>query len=459
VIRDFLEREYEDLRSVFEFNYPGKAYVFLCPCEPEDMDFEPGFGISVDPGRLAGYAVYSRARNAVDPLMTNLMKFYRWWGYAPRLLSWGIAGYTDFSDFYAKQYLRDGRLPQLSSLVRSIDFRRADPWVAYFTASSFAHYLVQTAGSAAFKDLYERSTDLSLKPAFLAVTEKTLDQWETEWRRYLRQRQFRYPEYIFHAHRAQAILRQDEHIRFLQLAIDDMADSVTIPLLLELAGAYYGRGDYGSAYTYYKKVVEAEPTRAAYHQYFGNICTVLGRLDEAIEQFEIALDLDSSFTASHLSLGEVMASRGMLDSALTLWRIGMDSGESIPVGIELILKLEQFARQHHQPPDDPEKIIIARNLVTNLLGQYPDNPRYLMRMGNVLTEMGKPDSALAYFDAAEFFERRPFFQALIHLSRGKALDRARKRREAVAEYEKVFDYQAGYLTRREAEKYINSIYR
>ena len=80
-------------------------------------------------------------------------------------------------------------------------------------------------------------------------------------------------------------------------------------------------------------------------------------------------------------------------------------------------------------------------------------------MGDILTEMAKPDSALVYYEAAEFFENRPFYLANIYLGMGRAYDVAGERKKAVEYYEKVFETTPGYLTRKKAEKFINEIYR
>jgi tetratricopeptide (TPR) repeat protein len=72
--------------------------------------------------------------------------------------------------------------------------------------------------------------------------------------------------------------------------------------------------------------------------------------------------------------------------------------------------------------------------------------------------MLKPDSALAYYETAEFFEDRPYYLGDIYLAMGKAYDLSGDRPKAVEYYEKVFDVNAAYATRMEAEKYLNQFY-
>jgi len=458
-LRDFLEKEYKTVHQEFSFEYPGKVHFYFCPCRVENLDFEPGFGFALDPSRLAGYALYHRGANSVDPQITNLLKFYRWWGFAPRFLAWGVSGYTDFADFYAKQYLKDGKLVPLKSLLISADFRSADPLVAYFESASFVRFLIELIGVNAFKDLYFKSTDLSIKPAFLAVTGKTIDQWDRMWRKELALREFRYPELIYHAHRAQAIRRETEHLELLELAAADLKDSISIKLTYELAVTYYSLGQYGNAYTWYKKLVSDVPDDAQFRQYCGNMAVVLGRLDEAWGYFEKAIELDTAFSAPFLSMGEIIEFRGRPDSAAALWQTGLGRGESIPLYIELLVNLARRDRRLYRPDSAQVKLTMARNATARLLKQYPDHPRYLLRMADILTGMKKTDSALIYYEAAEFFEDRPFYLSRIHLGRGKAYDLAGHRKRAVEYYERVFEVPAGYLTRKLAERYINEIYR
>lgn len=458
-LRDFLEQEYETMRKVFGFEFPGKVHFYFCSCRPELVDFEPRLLFGVDPSRQAGWAVYNKQANGIDPLVTNLLKFYRWWGFAPRFLAWGAAGYTDFADFYAVRYLRAGTLIPLDSLLVSADFRSHDPVEAYFTAASFVHYLIDSVGVVAFHDLYERSTDLSIKAAFLAVTGKTINAWEKLWREYLTTREIRYPELVFHAHRAQAIQRMDEHLEYLELGIADLGDSLSVSLSLELAMAYYAQGRYGDAYQWYQALIKAEPENESFRQFAGNVAAILGRLDEAEQHLTAALKLDSTYAPPWLSLGELMEHRGRADSAETLWLTGLKRGESIPIRTEILIHLAHRDRLRYRPEQAQERLALAYNATNRLLRQYPDHPRYLLRIAEVLIEMKKPDTALMYLEAAEFFETRAYYQARISLSVGKAHDLAGRRKDAVNNYERVFEVAAGYLTRWEAKEYINKIYR
>jgi tetratricopeptide (TPR) repeat protein len=343
-------------------------------------------------------------------------------------------------------------------LLISADFRSVDPLVAYFESASFVHFLIDSIGVVEFHDLYDRSTDLSIKPAFLAATGRTIKQWERMWRDYIAAREFKYPELVYHAHRAQAIMRELEHIQYLELAIADLGDSVSVPLIQELATAYYSTGRYGDAYVQYKRLVASDTASAQYRQYCGNIAAVLGRLDEAWDYFEKAVELDTVYSAPFLSMGDIMVLRGRPDSAVALWEIGLDRGESIPLYTELLIRLARHDRRMRRTAESMDRLTMAYNSTARLLGDYPDHPRYLSRMGDVLTEMLQPDSAMVYYQAAEFFEGRPYYLANVYLGIGKAYDLAGDRTKAVEYYEKVFDIAAAYGTRREAERYINEIY-
>ena len=458
ILRDFLEQEYKTVHEKFGFDYPGKVQYYFCPCRPENFDFEPGLGFAIDPARLAGYALYTQDANTVDPQITNLLKFYRWWGFAPRLLVWGVSGYTDFADFYARQYLQGKKLVPLDSLVVSADYRRVDPLVAYYESSSFVHLLIDSIGVHTFHDLYEKSTDLSLKPAFLAATGKTLGEWEAIWKRHLAAREFRWPELTYFAHRAEAVRRYTEHLQLLELAFADLKDSLSVPLTQELAIAYLGLGRYAEAYATYRKLAAAQPRDAQLQQYCGNAAATLGLLDEAWAYFERAAKLDTAFAAPYLSMGEIMEAQGRPDSAVALWQIGLTRGQSIPIYTELLVHLAYYDGRHKHTEQAQERLGLAKNATGRLLGQYPDSPRYLLRMGDILMQMRATDSALINYDAAEFLEDRPFYLGEIYLGRGKTYDRAGRRAEAVKYYEKVFEVLSGYLTRQQAQRYINEIY-
>ena len=459
ILKGFLEQDYKIVHEKFGFEYPGKVQFYFCPCRPENFDFEPGLAFAIDPSRLAGYALYWQETNTVDPQITNLLKFYRWWGFAPRLLVWGVSGYSDFVDYYARQYLQARKLAPLDSLAISAGYRSVDPLVAYYESGSFVHFLLDSIGVPGFRDLYERSTDLSLKPALLAVTGRTLGEWEAMWKKYLAAREFRYPELIYFAHRAQAIRRETEHLQLLELAIADLGDSLSVPLTQELAMSYFAAGSYADAFAAYRKLAGADPQNAEYQQYCGNAAVTLGWLDQAGEFFRRAVELDTAFAAPYLSMGEIMEAQGRTDSALALWRRGLTRGESVPVYTELLIHLASYDRRRQGAEPAKERLGVARNATARLLGQYPDSPRYLLRMADVLTQMQATDSALIYYNAAEFLEDRPFYLGEIYLGKGKAYDLAGQRAEAVQCYEKVFEVPSAYLARQEAQRYINEFYR
>ncbi len=459
MLRDFLEKEYKTVHEQFDFHFPGKVHYYFCPCQVETIDYERGLGFAINPGRLAGYGIYNQAANTIDPHVTNLLKFYRWWGFAPRFLSWGVAGWTDFADYYAKEYLQSGELVPFDDLLISADYRAVDPLVAYYESASFVHFLIDSIGVAKFRDLYEGATDLTMESTFKEITGNSIQWWEQQWLRHLRQREFKYPEYVYYAHRAQAINRPTEQLEHLLNLVEIFGDTLHPSLMHELAGVYVNFGRHAESYRWFKNLVKAMPDNGPYHQYCGNMAVMVGDIDAAMGYFREAIELDTTLSAPFLSMGEIMYLHGQEDSARTLWKTGLGRGESIPIYADLMLNLGRLDRLNFRPDSAQAKFQRARNATNRLLQQNPDHPRYLLRMAEILTEMGKVDSAMIYYDAAEFFETRPAFVARIYLGRGRASDLAGDRAAAVENYQRVFELSAGYRTKTLAKRYLNRVYR
>lgn len=93
-----------------------------------------------------------------------------------------------------------------------------------------------------------------------------------------------------------------------------------------------------------------------------------------------------------------------------------------------------------------------------MLASNPHDPLGLARVGEAYAESDSVESALAYLDIAAYAADAPQDISRIALARGRALDLAGRRTEALESYEYVLSINAPNYDVAEARKYLNRVY-
>ena len=74
----------------------------------------------------------------------------------------------------------------------------------------------------------------------------------------------------------------------------------------------------------YQQAVEINPDFAEAHNSLGIVFAGLGKIDEAIAHFGRALEIKPDFAEAHNSLGNLLAGRGQLDEAIAHYRKALE---------------------------------------------------------------------------------------------------------------------------------------
>jgi len=77
------------------------------------------------------------------------------------------------------------------------------------------------------------------------------------------------------------------------------------------------------SYSLWSDTAKKSPQSAVAHEYFGYALYSQGRLDEAIEQYKIALSLNPQRVDSHINLGVAYAMKGRTDQAIEQYKAGL----------------------------------------------------------------------------------------------------------------------------------------
>ena len=136
-------------------------------------------------------------------------------------------------------------------------------------------------------------------------------------------------------------------------------------------------GDIDGAVDNYKKSIALHPTADA-HTYLGWMYSSQGRIDEAVEQCKIAIELDPEFGNPYNDIGVYLMQKGELDGAEPWLRRAIQAKRYEPrhfphLNLGRIYAdrkqfgraLEEFRRAAQMAPDDP----VAKAAFCDLVGK------------------------------------------------------------------------------------------
>jgi len=458
-LRDALSAEFEHLRDTLAFTAPGRVYFYLVESPTDDIPLDPRFGFAVDPARNRAVALYDPRASGVDVAAMLLVNLYRWWGYAPELLAVGLAGYNSFADHDVLADRARRRSIPLDSVVRTLDFKRCDPHVASHKAASFVHWLAQTYGWPSLRDLYSRSTDLSLRRAVWAVYGKTLGELEQEWLAYLKNRKFTREELVYFAERARCYRRYEEYLSLLQEAAKT-GDSVDVRLIAKIGVVQAHLGRWQDAAATFGDLVRAHPDTATYRWLFAEALQAAGDHAGTVRELVALQRLAPDDPRPYMRLADMQYEQRRRDSAAVLWQRGLDIAKGNRLTIELLLRLARYEAGQRGGNDSAAQLFDrVRWMADEAIGVDPGGPDGWIFGGEALLGLDSLHAAIAYFQTAQYLADAPVDLGRIHLDLGACYDRAGRRVDAITEYERVLAIPATAPDRRWARYYINNVYR
>jgi tetratricopeptide (TPR) repeat protein len=133
------------------------------------------------------------------------------------------------------------------------------------------------------------------------------------------------------------------------------------------------------------------PNSPVIHNNYANaLMKDMGRLDEAIEHYKFALELDPNFTLARYNLGVALAAGGRYDEAIEQYKIYLGPDVNIAdihEGLATMLAHEG-------------KVTDAVGQFQKALAAKPDSVEVLSNLGYALAQSGKPDKAIEYYHNA-----------------------------------------------------------
>jgi tetratricopeptide (TPR) repeat protein len=225
------------------------------------------------------------------------------------------------------------------------------------------------------------------------------------------------------------------------------------------------KGSVNEAIAQFQKALQIEPDFAEARNNLGNALLRKGSLDEAIAHYQRALQIKPDYAEARNNLGNALLQKGKVDEAIAYYQralqIKPDSAEAHNNLGEALLKkgnvdeaISHYQRALQIKPDNVEaqynlgNALLQKGSVDEAIAHYqralqikPDCVEASYNLGNVLLQKGKVDEAISHYQRA--LETDANF-AEAHNNLGNALFQRGKVDEAIAHFQKALQIKPDY---------------
>ncbi len=456
-IKGHAESEYRRFREIFGFTQPAmdRMEYFLLPCRANEVVWDDRFDIGLDPVKNKIYAVYNLFERSLDSPGVGFLLFYRLWGYAPPMLAEGAGGYFSLSHHFTQKLIASQRWVSLKKLKITRDYRKQPKDVAFWESCSFVRFLVKTYRLDKFKLLYNKATDLTLDQAIQEVYQKSLTTLEEEWLSFLEGYRDTITDFYYLASVKMNNRHYDETIELYQ----DMFDLYgRVPgILRSLAYVYYLKGDYDQSERFYHEVLSGDTLNLEYLHILGNIKGLQGEYDEAKSYYLKVISLDSTYVETYLKLAKLeIVNRDLLSA-----KEHLEEAQGLETKTQAKTEIYSALGTVYKKLGEAEKAqeIFQRALfhARRFVFEFSDSPTPYLKLGEAFFNVGEVDSAINFFQIAEFLEDRPVYRGRVLLALGKAYQQKDDRSKAKLYFQEVLNLPSGFEERKEADRLLKSL--
>ena len=201
------------------------------------------------------------------------------------------------------------------------------------------------------------------------------------------QRKFDY--YFYEGINSKVQGKYDEAFDYLQHCYS--IDSTNANVLIELGTFYNVLDEKSKALDFLKKAVKYDPKIYYYNMALAGLSKELGKNRDAVDIYRSLLKEYPSKIELYMQLSQAYADSGELQKAIDV----LNELEKIS-GVSETTALNKF--QLYSMLNQKEKAFME---IENIIAQNPDDPRYLVLLGDLYLQDNQPDKAIYYYDRAK----------------------------------------------------------
>jgi tetratricopeptide (TPR) repeat protein len=191
------------------------------------------------------------------------------------------------------------------------------------------------------------------------------------------------------------------------------------------------RGNVDEAITQYQKALQIEPDYAEAHDNLGTLFVRMGRVEEGIAQFQKALRIQPDYAGAHDNLGAALLQTGKVDEAIAQFQKAL---QTMPESAGAYCNLGAALLQKGKVEEAISQFQMALQI-------DPDHAEAHNNLGNALARLGKADEAIAHLQKALQFQ--PDY-AEAHDNLGSALLQKGREDQAITEYQMALQIKPDY---------------
>ena len=183
--------------------------------------------------------------------------------------------------------------------------------------------------------------------------------------------------------------KYDEAFDYLQHCYS--IDSTNANVLTELGTFYNVLDEKSKALDFLKKAVKYDPKNYYYNMMLAGLNKELGKNQDAIDIYRFLLKEYPSKLELYMQLSQAYADSGELQKAID----ALNELENIS-GVSETTALSKF--QLYSMLNQKEKAFME---IENIIAQNPDDPRYIVLLGDLYLQDDQPDKAIYYYNRAK----------------------------------------------------------
>ena len=159
------------------------------------------------------------------------------------------------------------------------------------------------------------------------------------------------------------------------------------PEALHLLGVIANQsGNYDRSEKLLQQAIEAQPNNAVYHYNYGNTLKIIGKTNEALQEYRQAVTLKAEFPLAHNNLGNLLSDLGRPADAIPHYQQALRYN---PGYAEAYNNLGNSLK-------DLGKLEAALDNFQKAFALQPDNADILMNLGNILKDLDRSREAVHY---------------------------------------------------------------
>lgn len=186
----------------------------------------------------------------------------------------------------------------------------------------------------------------------------------------------------------------DSAVRLLRSSWEpELPEDERVPMYCMWIRGLCDTGDLEHALVLARRAAEEFPRKADILTALGNVLDLHGRLDEARDAFEVAVDIDALGVLQHYNLGAVLERLGSEAEAEACYRRALELDENVPSMVEANAALGALLRRQGRLEE-------AEEIYDNYLAEDPLDVEMLVEHGICLSDLDRLEEAIERFESA-----------------------------------------------------------